>query len=194
MCAQLREVGWCLVEGVIPENEVDAIRQHVEAAHLEAMTEYEASGGSLGHQRGKDGGPGKNVIAFLRPLAPYLAEKRVLGVIRRVLDPYVRLVQTEFKTRLPNDHNTMYCSYYSDWPHDLLDREKAGAVCQPFPDVTMGLTTIWLLSHLDLKAAVHGSCRVVTGIHAIREAQTMGLMNSSLSPAKCRSPGPPVVY
>ena len=80
--SQLKEVGWCAVEGVIPENEVDAIRQHVENAHLEAMEEYETTGGSLTHQRDKDGGPGKNVIAFIQPLAPYLAEKRVLGVIR----------------------------------------------------------------------------------------------------------------
>ena len=35
--SQLRDVGWCVVEGVIPENEVDAIRQHVETAHLEAI-------------------------------------------------------------------------------------------------------------------------------------------------------------
>ena len=54
--SQLREVGWCVVERVIPENEVDAIRQHVEAAHLEATAEYEAAGGALGRQTDKDGG------------------------------------------------------------------------------------------------------------------------------------------
>ena len=35
--SRLREVGWCVVEGVIPANEVDAIRQRVETAHLEAI-------------------------------------------------------------------------------------------------------------------------------------------------------------
>ena len=74
--SQLREVGWCVVEGVIPANEVDAIRQHVETAHLEATAEYEAAGGALGRQTDKDGGPGKNVIAYIQPLAPYLAEKQ----------------------------------------------------------------------------------------------------------------------
>ena len=106
--SQLREVGWCVVEGVVPENEVNAIRQHVETAHLEAIEEYETAGGSLTHQRDKDGGPGKNVIAFIQPLAPYLAEKRVVGVIKAVLNPHVRIAQTEFKTRPPNDHNKMY--------------------------------------------------------------------------------------
>ena len=160
--SQLREVGWCVVEGVIPENEVDTIRQHVETAHLEATAEYEASGGSLGRQTDKDGGPGKNVIAFIQPLASYLAEERVLGVIRTVLDPHVRIAQTEFKTRPPNDHNKMYRSYHSDWPHDLLDRDRAGAVRQPFPDITMGLTTIWLLSPFGPE---RGGTWVVPGSH-----------------------------
>lgn len=159
---QLKEVGWCVVEGVIPENEVDAIRQHVETAHLEATAEYEASGGSLGRQTDKDGGPGKNVIAFIQPLASYLAEERVLGVIGTVLDPHVRIAQTEFKTRPPNDHNKMYRSYHSDWPHDLLDRDRAGAVRQPFPDITMGLTTIWLLSPFGPE---RGGTWVVPGSH-----------------------------
>ena len=160
--SQLREVGWCVVEGVIPESEVDAIRQQVETAHLEAIDEYEAAGGSLTHQRDKGGGPGKNVIAFIQPLASYLAEKRVLGVIREVLDPHVRIAQTEFKTRPPSDHNKMYRSYHSDWPHDLLDRDRAGAVRQPFPDVTMGLTTIWLLSPFGPES---GGTWVVPGTH-----------------------------
>ena len=160
--SQLRDVGWCVVEGVIPENEVDTIRQHVEAAHLEATAEYEASGGALGRQTDRDGGPGKNVIAYIQPLAPYLAEKRVLGVIRAVLDPHVRIAQTEFKTRPPNDDNKMYRSYHSDWPHDLSDRDRAGAVHQPFPDVTMGLTTIWLLSPFGPES---GGTWVVPGSH-----------------------------
>lgn len=160
--SQLREVGWCVVEGVISENEVAAIRQHVETAHLEAIEEYEADGGSLTHQRDKDGGPGKNVISFIQPLAPYLAEKRVLGVIRTVLDPHVRIAQTEFKPRPPNDDNKMYRSYHSDWPHDLSDRDRAGAVGQPFPDVTMGLTTIWLLSPFGPES---GGTWVVPGTH-----------------------------
>ena len=160
--SQLRDVGWCVVEGVIPENEVAAIRQHVETAHLAAIKEYETAGGSLTHQRDKDGGPGKNVIAFIQPLAPYLAEKRVLGVIKTVLDPHVRIAQTEFKPRPPNDDNKMYRSYHSDWPHDLVDRDKAGAVRQPFPNVTMGLTTIWLLSPFGPES---GGTWVVPGSH-----------------------------
>ena len=160
--SQLREVGWCVVERVIPGNQVDAIRGHVEDAHLEATAEYEAAGGALGRQTDRDGGPGKNVIAYIQPLAPYLAEKRVLDVIRTMLDPHVRIAQTEFKTRPPNDDNKMYRSYHSDWPHDLSDRDRAGAVRQPFPNVTMGLTTIWLLSPFGPDS---GGTWVVPGSH-----------------------------
>ena len=160
--SQLTAEGWCVVEGVIPEDRVDAIRQHVEVAHQGAIDEYESLRGSLGRQTDKDGGPGKNAIAYIQPLAPYLAEKRVLGVIRAMLDPHVRIAQTEFKTRPPNDDNRMYRSYHSDWPHDLLDRDRAGAVRQPFPDVTMGLTTLWLLSPFGPES---GGTWVVPGSH-----------------------------
>ncbi len=100
---QLRMEGWCLIEGVIPEDRVETLRDEVVAAHERAIQEYEAWGGSLGFQSGPKGEPGKNVVAYVPSLAAYFGDKRVVGVAQAMLDPHVRIAQTEFKTRPPND-------------------------------------------------------------------------------------------
>ena len=142
----LKMEGWCVIEDVIPEDRIEAILDEVMAGHQQAMEDYEAWGGSLAHQKGPNGEPGKNVVAYIPSLAAYFGDERVVGVAQAMLDPHIRIAQTEFKTRPPNAENLDSRGYHSDWPHDLTDREKAGAVRMPFPNVTMGLTTLWMLS------------------------------------------------
>ena len=144
--SHLRMEGWCLVERVIPEERVDVIRDEVEAGHRQATADYEAWGGSLPKQQGPNGEPGRSVVAYVPTLASYFADERVLGIAQAMLDPHVRISQTEFKTRSPNDTNRDYRAWHTDFPHDLTDRERAGAVRMPFPDVTMSLTSLWILS------------------------------------------------
>ena len=147
---QLRMQGWCLIENVIPEDRVETLRDEVVAGHARAIQEYETWGGSLGFQSGPKGEPGKNVVAYVPSLAAYFGDERVVGVAQAMLDPHVRIAQTEFKTRPPNDMKD-FRGFHSDWPHDLTDRDQAGAVRMPFPDVTMGLTTLWILSPFSEK-------------------------------------------
>ena len=142
--------GWCLVEGVIPKNHVNTIRKEVITANEKAAQEYESWGGSLAHQWGPREEVGKNVVAYIPSLAAYFGDKRVVGIAQAMLDPHVRIAQTEFKTRQPNEIRNKR-SFHSDWPHDLTDRDNAGAVFMPFPDVTMGLTTLWMLSSFSEK-------------------------------------------
>ena len=52
--------------------------------------------------------------------------------------------------------------YHSDWPHDLRNREKSGRIRQPFPDVVMGLTALWMLSPFTRE---NGATWVVPGSH-----------------------------
>lgn len=149
--SQLRMEGWCLIEGVIPKDRVETIRGEVVAGHQRAIREYEAWGGSLAFQAGPKGEPGKNVVAYVPSLAAYFGDERVVGVAQAMLDPHVRIAQTEFKTREPQVTDLDRRGYHSDWPHDLTDREQAGAVRMPFPDVTMGLTTLWILTPFSEK-------------------------------------------
>ena len=142
----LRDEGFCIIERLIPEDRVDQIREDVEAGHQQATADYEAWGGSLGFQTGPNGERGKNVVAYVSTLSPYFGDERVLGIAQTMLDPHVRISQTEFKTRPPNDTRADFRAWHTDFPHDLTDREEAGSVMMPFPNVTMGLTTLWLLS------------------------------------------------
>jgi hypothetical protein len=144
--AQLKDLGYCIVSDVIPGAEVSRIRQHVIDGTAAATEEYESTGGMLGRQRTADDQPGRNAVAYVPKLAPYLGSGRVLEVARGALDPKIRIAQIEFKTRPANDDKSDFRSWHTDWLHDLYDRDRAGRIRQPFPDVTMCLSTLWMLS------------------------------------------------
>lgn len=141
----LKMEGWCRVDDVVPADRVDEIREEVETGHKQALADYEAWGGSLGFQCGPTEEPGRNAVAYVPNLASYFGDERVIGIAQAMLDPHVRISQTEFKTRPPNDHSNRVL-WHTDFPHDLTDRERAGSVSMPFPNVTMGLTTLWILT------------------------------------------------
>jgi len=143
---QLQREGWCILEQIIPEDKIDAVRAHVQAAHEKAQRAYEAMGGNIGWQTGPDGVPGPCVIAYLPEFAPYLGDEQLLSVVKTVFGGHVRIAQTEFKTQQPNRGDVDWRGFHSDWPHDLTDRDLAGRVAQPFPDVTMQLSVLWMVS------------------------------------------------
>ena len=127
---QLEEEGWCVMEGVIPEDEVDAVRKEVETSQEEYQTLSEEARRRAG-----------NVIAFMPSFATYLADKRVLGVAKALLDPHVRISQTEYKIAQP--HSELNRAYHSDFPYDLKHKWH---LSQPFPKAVIGITALWMLS------------------------------------------------
>lgn len=160
--AQIKAEGWCLIEGVIPEDRIAYLRGHVMQGHAKALRDYEARGGSLAFQADANGKPSTNAVAYVPDLAPYFGDERVLGIAKAMLDPHVRIAQTEFKTRPPGEKNIHRRGFHSDWPHDILDRDRAGAIRMPFPNVTMGLTALWMLSEFS---AENGGTWVVPRSH-----------------------------
>lgn len=123
---------------------------------------YEDLGGSWAHQAGPDGEPETNAVAFVPELAAYFADERVAGVAKRVLDPHVRIAQTEFKRRPPGEERKGLRGFHSDWPHDITDKDLAGAVMMPFANVTMGVSALWMLSPFS---AENGGTWVVPRTH-----------------------------
>lgn len=160
--AQIKAEGWCLIEGVIPEDRIAYLRGHVMQGHAKALRDYEARGGSLAFQADANGEPSTNAVAYVPDLAPYFGDERVLGIAKAMLDPHVRIAQTEFKTRPQGEKNIRRRGFHSDWPHDILDRDRAGAIRMPFPNVTMGLTALWMLSEFS---AENGGTWVVPRSH-----------------------------
>jgi ectoine hydroxylase-related dioxygenase (phytanoyl-CoA dioxygenase family) len=195
----LREQGFCVVDHTIPPAELRRVRDSVLASqsrvreqHLREATEFfdahgiEHEKGSMTH--GNSGRPSSgqvvwepdaarppkpppclNQIAENMVFAQHVAEPRVLAVARAMLDPHVRIAQTEMYKAAPAAQESArpdgqeYRSWHTDWPHDLsaylhsdlsgFSQEpwrNAGAVAQPFPDVTMALSTIWYLGPEDV--------------------------------------------
>lgn len=127
---QLREEGYCVLEDVIPADVVDSIREEVDTS--------ESDYGEFSKEHGRWA---RNVISFMPQFAEHLASERLLGVIRELLGPQVRISQTEYKTRPP--HYKLVRAYHSDFPYDLNQKWH---ITQPFPSAVIGITTLWMLT------------------------------------------------
>lgn len=190
----LRVQGFCVIERVIPEDQVDAVRESVHRGRelLRQDREEEARKRlELERQKNPDYEPGDGRVRAPRPphaelcdiarnetFAEYLAEPRVLRVARAVLDPHVRILQTEVnKSSKPaeqplSEERLRRRSWHSDWPHDLTAYnpnseepwKHCGAVAQPFPDVCMALSTVWYLGPEDV-TPFNGGTWIVPGSH-----------------------------
>ena len=126
----LREEGWCVLDGVIPADVVDTVREEVETSES-AYSQFSKENGRWA----------RNVISFMPRFAEHLANEPLLSVIREVLGPQVRISQTEYKIRPP--HYKLVRAYHSDFPYDLNQKWH---IPQPFPSAVIGITTLWMLT------------------------------------------------
>ena len=200
----LRLQGFCLIERVIPQDEVNAARDNVlrgrqlllkdrqqerrQRIELERQrnpqAEIDDSPQRLDNWRADPARPPLPPqaeicdIARCEVFAQYLAAPRVLQVARAILDPHIRIMQTEVnKSSRPSENpiseeQLRRRGWHSDWPHDLTaygpNEEQpwkhCGAVAQPFPDVCMALSTVWYLGPEDV-TPFNGGTWVVPGSH-----------------------------
>ncbi len=190
----LRVQGFCVVERVIPEEEVGAVRESVHEGRRLLLQDRAAEREkrlALERYRNPDAELGDGPVR--PPLAPhaelcdiarnetfaeYLAEPRMLKVARAMLDPHVRIMQTEVnKSSKPagealTEEQLRRRGWHSDWPHDLTAYgpsseepwKHCGAIAQPFPDVCMALSTVWYLGPEDV-TPYNGGTWVVPGSH-----------------------------
>jgi ectoine hydroxylase-related dioxygenase (phytanoyl-CoA dioxygenase family) len=190
----LRVQGFCVIERVIPEDQVSTVRQSVHQGRQLLQQDREAEREKrLEIERRKNPDFEVGNAPVRPPIAPhaelcdiarnetfaeYLAESRVLRVARAMLDPHVRIMQTEVnKSSKPakealSEQQLRRRGWHSDWPHDLTAYgpnseqpwKHCGAVAQPFPDVCMALSTVWYLGPEDV-SPYNGGTWVVPGSH-----------------------------
>ena len=191
----LRVQGFCVIERVIPEDQVDAVRHSVHRGRELLQKDREAElARRLEVERSRNPGyepPGERPprpprqphaelcdIARNETFAEYLAEPRVLRVVKTMLDTHVRILQTEVeKSSKPaeqpvSQEQLRKRTWHSDWPHDLTAYgpsseepwKHCGAVAQPFPDVCMALSTVWYLGPQDV-TPFNGGTWIVPGSH-----------------------------
>ena len=130
---RLRIEGYCLLRGVVPQDSVLKVRHDIDNSMAAGLAAFEKLGWSA--------------ITHMLSLAPFLADRRLLQIVRTMFNhATVRISQTEFKSVPSRSNPPEWRGYHTDWPHDLTDRSRCGLVNQPFPDFVMSLTSIWMLS------------------------------------------------
>ncbi|MDP6414826.1 MAG: phytanoyl-CoA dioxygenase family protein [Gammaproteobacteria bacterium] len=143
--SHIEQSGYCVVESVIPVNEVDAICQEVvavqQAYHQQAETEL-AKTRARGHQVGVHGvGVLKQVINVTQCFATYLAHQRILGVAESFFGQFVRISCTDCVINHPGNKPGYW---HADWPYNATNSTYIKA---PYPDVMSHLSSIWMLTY-----------------------------------------------
>ena len=119
----LRSEGYCILENVIPSDEVNALRDSVLAtADSEA---YSVSRDFIGNNRD-----------FPR----YVGSERVLGLVDAMLGRFARIAFTGPIIRQSRDKRG---NWHSDWP---FGAGGAAYIPEPYPDVVAYMTSIWMLT------------------------------------------------
>jgi hypothetical protein len=139
--------GFCVVEDVVPEGAVAAVRESVARATEEYGRDVAKAKG-IGHVPG--------FIRYDQSLAPYLARPELMALIEGLLGPVARV---SFTTATVNYPGNPRGSWHADWP---FNQRNAGRITAPYPDAVMHLTTLWMLSAFSKE---NGGTLLVPGSH-----------------------------
>ena len=151
---QLRTDGWCVVKKVIPGEEVEVIRRSV-LETTERFGDPEAKRVGVGHVVG--------FMSYDQCLAPYVAEERLMAIAQSMLGTELKISFSTGTTNYPGNERG---ELHADWP---FNQRNAGHIPQPYPDATMHLTTLWMLSDFTEE---NGGTVIVPGSHRSRSNPT----------------------
>ncbi len=157
---QIERDGFCVVEGVIPAGEVQAINAELLAA-LESNRERSegelAKTRSRGHRIGTSGVEVlKQAINEVQSFAPYLADRRVLDIVEAFFGAWARISCTDCVANMPGNARGYW---HADWPYN---QTNASHIPAPYPDAVLHLSTIWMLTPFSAET---GGTLVVPGSH-----------------------------
>lgn len=152
--------GFCVLEGIIPADQVGAIHDDIvatQAAHNAAAETEQAKTRARGHRIGARGvGALKQVINFTQSFAPYLAHPRIMEIVEALFGHYARISCTDCVINHPGNERNYW---HADWPYN---QTNASHIPTPYPDALLHLSTIWMLSPFS---AATGGTLVVPGSH-----------------------------
>ena len=157
---QIERDGLCVVEGLIPAGEVQAINAELLAA-LEGNRERSAGELAKTRSRGhRIGTPGvavlKQAINEVQSFAPYLADRRVLDIVEASFGAWARSSCTDCVANMPGNARGYW---HADWPYN---QTNASHIPAPYPDAVLHLSTIWMLTPFSAET---GGTLVVPGSH-----------------------------
>ena len=148
----LRVDGYCVIDGVIPPGEVDAIRESM-VKTLVSIDDKNACSESM------DKG---SILKFNQSIAPYLADRRIMDAAEAILGPHVRAHGHTIDVRHQTpDREGRRAGLHVDYPYISSFEAR---VHPPFPDAVMGLRMIWFLTPFTPE---NGATYVVPGTHRL---------------------------
>ena len=142
--AQMRAVGFVVIEAAIPVDRVAAIRDSVFSC-VQKQSELRVAAGGVGSTaaRTRDKGilhlPG--MLNYDQSLAPYLAQPAVLDIVRAHLGAGARVTFTTCQTNLPGCERG---EWHADYPYNQSNMQRIEAPYAPGPDHSFGITTLWM--------------------------------------------------
>jgi len=136
--------GYCLMKGVIPADEVGAVRESV---------------GDTVRKHSSLPPPQGYVTGFLRlnqSYAPYLAHPRLMAVMDRLFGEFFRI---SVLTGTINAPGIKRGKMHADWPYNQNGRARVRA---PYPDFMMNMVTMWMMTDYTVE---NGGTIVIPGSH-----------------------------
>ena len=166
------EEGWCVVEDVIPADQVVAIRDSVAATVAERRNPQAPSG--IGHLTA--------VVNYDESLTPYLAHPDIMYLVKAQLGGHVRI---SFTTATINHPGNERGGWHADWP---FNQRNAGHIPEPYPDMCAHITTLWMLSPFT---GENGGTLIVPGSHRTERNPTgdMEMDPMAQHPDECHAEG-----
>ena len=166
---QIKMNGFSVIDGVIPENKVDGVREEVVRLQKEHDAEFrarQAATRSRGHRIGAEGvGVLKQAINYTQTFAPYLADDRIIQTAEAFFGSYVRISCTDAVVNHPGNERGYW---HADWPYN---QTNASHVLAPYPDTMMHLSSIWMLTEFS---AENGGTLLVPGSHRSSDNPSKG--------------------
>ena len=160
IAAKIREEGFCVVGGVIPDTEVETVRERtlqVVAANDAAWQAKLQEMRARGHRAGSDGVAVVNqVLNHDQSSAPYLADRRIVETAEIFFGPWVRISCTDAVVNYPGNDRGYW---HADWP---FNQTNAAHIPAPYADAVSKLSSLWMLSDFS---PLTGGTLVIPGSH-----------------------------
>lgn len=133
---QIREEGWCILEGIIPDDKVATIGKEI----LETSRKNSVKNNPKGHTSA----PG--FINHCQSFTPYLADPQVMGVVETLLGKNARI---SFTTAIVNESKNERGIWHADWP---FNANNVGHLLAPYPtEAIFHLTSLWFFTPFNEK-------------------------------------------
>jgi hypothetical protein len=149
----LKTDGFCRMDGVIPADEVGAVRESV-AATVRRHTTLPLPKGYV-----------TGLLRLDQSIAPYIGEPRLMAVVDHLFGEYPRV---SMLTGSINGPGIPRGEVHADWPFNQNSKARMRA---PYPDLMMNLVTIWMLTDFTVE---NGGTIVIPGSHKRNYAPRFG--------------------